>query len=203
MRSSPCRAALTAALLVTVFSGCAPQVAAPKTCATSGIERVGGPISLVDSSGAAVTQADFADKPTLLYFGFANCPDICPTSLQAARAALDARKPGAKPLNVALVTVDPLRDTPELLARYVVNDAFPVGLRGLTGTPEQTKAATDVFKVYAQRRDDPTSAAGYVYDHTSMFYLMDRNWRPLAVFPSEMPPADMAICIDHALAKAD
>ncbi len=201
MRSSTFRAVLTAAFLATIFSGCAQQ-AAPKTCATSGIERVGGPISLVDSGGVAVTQADFADKPTLLYFGFAHCPDVCPTSLQAARAGLDVRKRGAAPLNVALVTVDPERDTPELLARYVVNDAFPVGLRGLTGTPEQTRAAADAFKVYAQRRDDPGSAAGYVFDHTSMFYLMDRAWRPLAIFPSEMPPADMASCIDHALAKA-
>lgn len=201
MRSSIVRAAVTAALLVTTFSGCTQEVAAPRTCATSGIERVGGPISLVDSRGKAVTQADFADKPTLLYFGFANCPDVCPTSLQAARAALDARKPGAVPLNVALVTVDPERDTPELLGRYVVNDAFPVGLRGLTGTLAQTKAATDAFKVYAQRRDDPGSAAGYVFDHTSMFYLMDPAWRPLAIFPSEMPPSDMARCIDHALAK--
>ena len=137
----------------------------------------------------------------MLYFGFANCPDVCPTSLQAARTALDARKPGAAALNIALVTVDPERDTPEILARYVANDAFPAGLRGLTGTLEQTRAATDAFKVYAQRREDPGSAAGYVVDHTSMFYLMDRAWRPVAIFPSEMVPADMAACIDYALAK--
>ena len=201
MNAASFHAGVTAAALVAIFSGCAQQ-APPRTCATSGIERVGGPIALVDSGGAAVTEADFADKPTLLYFGFAHCPDICPTSLQAARAAFDARKQNAQPLNVALITVDPERDTPAMLAQYVVNDAFPAGLRGLTGTQEQTKAASDAFKVYAQRREDPGSAAGYVYDHTSMFYLMDRRWRPLAVFPSDLSPAGMAACIDHALAKA-
>ena len=183
-------------------SGCAREAALPKTCATTGIERVGGPISLVDEHGRPVTQADFADKPTLLYFGFANCPDVCPTSLQALRVGLEARKKGAAPLNVALVTVDPERDTPEILARYVANDAFPVALRGLTGTPAQAKAAQEAFKVFAQRRDDPGSAAGYAFDHTSMFYLMDRRWRPVAIFPSEMQPAEMAACIEGALAKA-
>jgi protein SCO1 len=201
MRFSSFQAALVAVAVSTLFAGCAPQ-APPKTCATSGIGRVGGPISLVDTKGVAVTEADFADKPTLLYFGFASCPDICPTSLLTVRTALDARKANAKPVNVALVTVDPERDTPEVLGQYVATEAFPEGLRGLTGTPAQTKAVSDAFKVYAQRREDPGSAGVYVYDHTSLFYLMDRAWKPLAIFPSEMPPADMASCIDFALANA-
>ena len=95
-----------------------------------------------------------------------------------------------------------MRDTPESLSRYVANDAFPPGLRGLTGTSAQTKAAADAFKVYAQRRDDPGSAAGYAFDHTSLLYLMDRRWRAAAIFPSDLPPADMAACLDYALAKA-
>ena len=193
---------LAVVLAAISVSGCAREAALPKTCATKGIERVGGPISLIDEHARPVTQADFAGKPTLLYFGFANCPDICPTSLQAARVGLAARKKGAAPLNVALITVDPERDTPEALVRYVANGAFPPGLRGLTGTPAQTRAAQEAFKVYAQRRDDPGSAAGYAFDHTSMFYLMGPQWRPLAIFPSEMPPAEMAACIDGALAKA-
>lgn len=164
--------------------------------------NLGGPIALVDEKGAPVTEAAFKGRPTLLYFGFANCPDICPTSLQAARLGLEARGPGAEPLNVALVTVDPERDTPALLAQYVASDAFPPGLKGLTGTPEQIKAATTAFKVYAQKREDAGSAAAYVFDHSSLFYLMDKDWRVAAAFKSDMPPSDMAACIDHALAKA-
>lgn len=196
------RRMVAVALVALGLGSCAPAPALPKACATSGIERIGGPISLVDEHGRAVTQADFAGKPTVLYFGFANCPDVCPTSLQALRVALEKRAKGAAALNVALVTVDPARDTPEVLARYVASPAFPPGLKGLTGAPAQTKAAADAFKVFAQRRDDPGSAAGYSFDHTSMLYLMSREWRPLALFPSEMAPADMAMCIDGALAKA-
>jgi protein SCO1/2 len=190
-------------LAAVALAACAPAGRPlPKTCAVSGLERVGGPISLVDASGAAVTEAAFADKPTLLYFGFANCPDVCPTSLQAIAQALASRAPGATPLNVAMITVDPERDTPELLGRYVANDAFPPGLRGLTGDAAQIEAAKTAFMVFAQRRADPGSAAQYSIDHSSLFYLMDRHWKTTAMFPSDLAPADMAACIDHALAPS-
>lgn len=181
--------------------GCAPTPPLPARCAVSGLEKIGGPIALVDEGGRAVTERDFAGRPTLLYFGFANCPDVCPTALQAMRVALDARPANAQPLQVAMVTVDPERDTPEVLGRYVATEVFPSGLKGLGGTPEQVRATTTAFKVYAQRRDDPGSGAGYVVDHSRMLYLMDRDWRAAAVFPDSMPPAEMAACIDHALAK--
>jgi protein SCO1/2 len=193
---------LVLAVAAVLLSACAPARAPlPKTCAVSGL-NLGGPISLVDSGGAPVTEASFAGRPTLIYFGFANCPDICPTSLQAAATALASRPAGAPEVAAALITLDPGRDTPELLARYVTSDVFPPGLVGLTGTPEQVDAARRAFKVYAQRRDDTGSAAGYLIDHSSLFYLMDAGWKPAAVFPSDLPPADMAACIDHALAKA-
>lgn len=191
-----------AALLVAAAAACAPaQAPLPKTCAINGIDRVGGPISLVNGAGQAVTEAAFAGKATLLYFGFANCPDICPTSLQAAAAALALRPADAAPLNVALVTLDPARDTPQQMALYVDNDAFPPGLVGLTGTDAQVDAAKAAFKVFSQRREDPESAGQYAVDHSSLFYLMDASWKAAAIFPSELPPADIAACIDHALAK--
>ena len=191
-----------AAVLVFALPACSPAAKAPPgRCATAGIERVGGPIDLVDSSGKAVTQADFAGAPTLLYFGFANCPDICPTSLQTLRTAMDARAPDAPAVRTALVTLDPARDTPEVLARYVSSAAFPKGLVGLTGSEAQIEAAADAFKVLHQKREEKGSAVGYVVDHSSLFYLMSGDWKPEAVFPSDMPPADIAACIDAALAK--
>jgi protein SCO1 len=194
------RAAAIAFIALTP-GACAPAVKTPATCATSGIDRVGGPISLVDQTGKAVSQSDFAGKPTLLYFGFANCPDICPTSLQTLRAALDARAAGAPEVRTALVTLDPERDTPEVLARYVSSDAFPEGLIGLGGTAAQVDAAASAFKVMHQKREEPGSAIGYVVDHSSLFYLMGPDWRPKAIFPSSMTPADMAACLDSALAR--
>lgn len=191
----------TVALLSLLIAACTPEPPLPAACAVSGLERVGGPISLVDETGRAVTQADFADKPTLLYFGFANCPDVCPTALQTMRAMQEARGPNATPIHMAMVSVDPERDTSALLGQYVASPAFPEGLKGLTGTPAQATAAAEAFKVFAQRRDDPGSAIGYTMDHSRLFYLMDRNWRAAAMFQDSMPPADMAACIDHALAK--
>jgi len=188
------------AFAVLSAAACAPAVKAPATCATNGINRVGGPLSLVDQAGRAVTQSDFVGEPTLLYFGFANCPDICPTSLQAARAAMDLRAADAPAVRTVLVTLDPERDTPEVLSRYVGSDAFPKGLIGLSGTPEQVDAAANAFKVMHQKRQEPGSAVGYVIDHSSLFYLMGADWRPKAVFPSSMPPSEMAVCIDAGLA---
>jgi protein SCO1/2 len=197
------RAAAVAALVSLFPVACAPAAKAPPArCATSGIQRVGGPISLIDQTGRAVTEADFADRPTVLYFGFANCPDICPTSLQTLRAAFDARPGGAPDVNVALVTLDPERDTPDVLSRYVSSDAFPKGLKGLTGTPAQVDAAAAAFKVLHQKREEQGSAVGYVIDHSSLFYVMDRAWKPLAIFPSEMSPADMSACLDAALGRS-
>jgi len=202
MKWSPSSLRLAAVVaLVSLFPvACAPAAKVPPArCATSGIQRVGGPISLVDQTGRTVTEADFADRPTVLYFGFANCPDICPTSLQTLRAAFDARQGGAPDVNVALVTLDPERDTSEILARYVSSEAFPKGLRGLTGTPGQIDAAASAFKVLHQKREEQGSAVGYVIDHSSLFYVMDRSWKPIAIFPSEMSPADMGACLDAAM----
>jgi protein SCO1/2 len=191
---------LRLALIALVLSavGCAPAAPLPKLCATT-VRNVGGPVALVDAAGRAVTEADFAGTPTVLYFGFANCPDICPTSLQTLRAAFDARKSGATAVRAALVTLDPERDSPAILARYTASEAFPAGLVGLTGTRAQVDAAAAAFKVMHQKRVEKDSAVGYVVDHSSLFYLMGPDWKTEAVFPSEMPPAEMAACIDAAL----
>jgi protein SCO1/2 len=117
-------------------------------------------------------------------------------ALQTLDAALGEK---AGDVQTALISVDPERDTPEALRTYVANEAFPAGLVGLTGTAEQVDAVADSFKILRQRRRDEGSALGYTIDHSSYFYLMDRNWRTAAVFPSEMAPEDMAACIDRAL----
>lgn len=201
MKSSSAFRAAAFALAALLPAACSPAVKTPTTCAVTGINRVGGPISLVDQTGKAVTQSDFVGQPTLLYFGFANCPDICPTSLQSLRAAMDARAADAPAVRTVLISLDPERDTPEILARYVSSEAFPKGLIGLGGTVAQVDAAADAFKVLHQKRQEPGSAVGYVIDHSSLFYLMGADWRPKAVFPSSMPPAEMAACIDAGLAR--
>lgn len=193
--------------LVALLAACAPAereaetAAVPAGCITDPPEQIGGPISLVDKTGAPVTQAQFAGKPTLVYFGFAFCPDICPMSLQTARAAFEALGPEGETVQSALITLDPERDTPEVIGRYAATEVFPTGLVGLTGTPEQTAAAAKAFRVGWRKSQIAGSAADYVIDHTSFFYLMSSEWRPLAMYPSSLSPSDAAQCMRLGLAK--
>jgi protein SCO1/2 len=199
-------AALAAVAAIFASTAIAPSskdslAGAPAGCVLGDLGRVGGPISLVDSAGAPVTEQTFAGKPALVYFGFTFCPDICPLSMQAAKAALDAAGPDAEVVQPLLISLDPERDTPEAMASYVKAPVFPAKLQGLTGTPEQTAAAAKAFAVAWRKREDPGSAAAYTLDHSSYFYLMDSQWRVVAMYPSKFAPKDAAACIKAGLNK--
>ncbi|MGE3302432.1 MAG: SCO family protein [Hyphomonadaceae bacterium] len=163
---------------------------------------IGGPIALVDQSGTAVTQANFRDGPTLVYFGYTFCPDVCPLALQLEKAALDKLGSQAQIIQPVLITLDPARDTPEALAAYVQSEGFPSGLTGLTGDAKQIEAAASAFRVSWKRDADPGSAGAYTLSHTSFFYLMDEEWRLLGLFPSKSTPNEAAQCLKAALAEA-
>lgn len=160
---------------------------------TSGEAAIGGPFTLVDHTGATVTEADFAGRPMLIYFGFTYCPDICPFSLQVLADALsrlpEDQRGQFQPL---LISVDPERDTPQVLAEYVTSPAFPDNLTGLTGTPEQVRAAAQAYKVYYARVEDPQSAGAYTMDHASLIYLMDGEGEFVDVFPHHATPDEIA-----------
>lgn len=147
---------------------------------SSGKALVGGPFSLVDHTGKQVTEQDFRGKLMLMFFGFTNCPDVCPSELQVMTAALDQL--GAKAADVVpvFVTVDPERDTVEQMAQYVAN--FSPRLVGLTGTPAQIAAAAKAWRVYYAKVNDESSTAGYTMDHSAIVYLMGRNGEYLAHF---------------------
>lgn len=192
MKSCSALAVLAAALL----AACTPQPPAPAGCILDPPPGIGGPIALTGPDGAAVSEARFAGAPTLIYFGFTFCPDICPLALQTAKAALREAGPGAAEVQTALISLDPERDTPAQLALYTSSQAFPEGLIGLTG---DTAPAAAAFKVGWRRSALEGSAADYLIDHTSFFYLMDAEWRLIAMFPSSMAPAAMAQCLNAAL----
>lgn len=159
------------ALALVILPG--PREQITRALPSTGKALVGGPFTLVDHTGKTVTDKDFRGRYMLVYFGFTNCPDVCPSGLQVMAAALD--KVGAKADQVTpiFITVDPERDTPEQLAAYV--SSFHPRLVGLTGSQEQLAAALKAYRVYAKKVDDPKSTAGFTYDHTSIMYLMDRN----------------------------
>jgi protein SCO1/2 len=165
-------------------------------CLSRAYPEIGGPISLVASTGARVTEADFKGRPTLIYFGFTYCPDVCPLTLQTVAAAYSKLPEGMARPQTLLISVDPGRDTPEALATYVSSKAFPDGLLGLTGTEAEIRAAADAFKADYARIDQPGSLASYTMDHTSLLYLMDENWQLKTFFTHQDTPDTIAACLE-------
>ena len=149
---------------------------------------IGGPLDLIDENGAKVTDKEIFAKPTLVYFGFASCADVCP--LDNARNSEVADLLNAKGIDVtpAFISVDPQRDTPAALKDYTEN--FGDKLIGLTGTADQIKAAAAAFKVYYKVPDNATGA--YEVDHTTLTYLMMPKTGFADFFQRETTSEDMA-----------
>lgn len=182
---------MTAVLLATLPSG-----GGAPTMQQSGKALIGGPFSLLDPTGKRVTEKDFAGKPMLVYFGFTHCPDVCPAGLQVIAAALDLLDDKAKDVTPVFITVDPERDTPELLGKYVAS--FHKGIVGLSGSPEDIAAVTKAYRVYAKKVPDETNPGEYNVDHSSFMYLMDGKGDYMRHFPHSVDAKDLA----DALAKA-
>jgi protein SCO1/2 len=193
---------LAAAALIAILAlGAAVWIVAVKlgekeTMAGQGLmvmtSGVGGPFALTDHHGRAVTEADFAELPALVYFGYGFCPDICPTTLQTMAAALDTQTARAKGVKGLFITVDPARDTAAQLADYV--PLFHPDLVGLTGTEDAVGRAARGFRVYYKLRKD-IDPESYPVDHSSYVYLMDRGWRLAAVFRHDATAENMAAAL--------
>jgi protein SCO1/2 len=131
---------------------------------------IGGPFTLQSGSGQQVTDKDFRGKYMLVYFGYTFCPDVCPTTLNAVADALDKLGPAASRIQPLFITVDPKRDTPEVVKQYAA--AFGPRIEGLTGTPEEIAAVAKEYRVYyAEHRTGP-GPNDYSMDHSSVLYLM-------------------------------
>lgn len=176
-------------------SGVAASGGAQSGCLSRAYPEIGGPISLIDHTGQRVTEADFQGQPTLVYFGFTYCPDVCPMALSTIGAAYRRLPEGATVPQSALITVDPERDTPEALASYVASQSFPPGLVGLTGTEAEIRAAADAFMADYARIDQPDSLAEYTMDHTGLIYVMDENWSLRTFFTHEDTPETISACL--------
>ena len=148
-------------------------VSEPKTeSATSKSNMsIGGPFSLVDHEGNAVTDLDFRGQYLLIYFGYTYCPDVCPTALTDMSDALEKLGAEAGKVTPILITIDPVRDTPEHLKEYA--SFFHPRLRALTGTPQKIAAVAKAYRVYFNRAKQQDSAPDdYLMDHSSAIYLM-------------------------------
>ena len=170
----------------------------PQSAQGTGKALIGGPFELVAHDGRKVTQADFAGKHMLVFFGFTNCPDVCPAKLNTISIALEDLGPLAEQVTPVFITVDPERDTPERMAEYVSN--FSAGIVGLTGTPGQIKHAAKAYRVYYAKVEMENSASGYTMDHSAFTYLMDENGEYVTHFAYGVSPAKMTERLRQQLA---
>ena len=116
-----------------------------------GSAQIGGPFELVSETGETVTDADVIDKPTLIYFGYTFCPDVCPLDAARNAAAVDILEERGDMVKPVFISVDPARDTPEVLAEFT--DYLHPRMVGLTGSPEQVRAASKAYRTYYQAQD--------------------------------------------------
>ena len=149
---------------------------------------IGGPFQLVDQSGAAVTEKNLQGKPTLIFFGFTHCPDVCPTSLFEMSEILRAMGKDADRVNAYFISVDPERDSAAALKDYL--SSFDPHLKGLTGDPEAVAKVLSAYRVYAKKV--PLKDGDYTMDHTALTYLMDRDGRFVAPFNLKRKPEEAA-----------
>lgn len=155
---------------------------------------IGGPFALTDQHGKTVTDRDFAGRYRLVYFGYSYCPDVCPTDLaklgQALRMVEKADPALGQRIVPIFITVDPERDTPAVVGRFVAN--FHPRMVGLTGSPEAIARTAKEFGVWYQKQPPATPGGGYLVNHTAATYMMDPAGKPLALLTQDMSASDMA-----------
>jgi protein SCO1/2 len=184
-------------LIAAVIGGYAYMSRGPHQQQGSGVALVGGPFSLIDQDGRRVTEKDFLGKYILVFFGYTYCPDICPTELQVMSAALDQMGPEAGRIQPIFVSIDPARDTPEVLKAYVAN--FGPRLIGLTGSPEEVAAIAKAYRAYYAKAGNGSTATDYLMDHSSIIYLMGPDGRFVKHMPYTTDAAKLATELKETL----
>jgi protein SCO1 len=149
---------------------------------------IGGPFQLTDQAGQTVTEKNLLGKPTLIFFGFTHCPDVCPTSLFEISEVLRAMGKDADRVNAYFVSVDPERDTATAMKEYL--SSFDPHLKGLTGNPEAVAKVLSAYRVYSKKV--PLKDGDYTMDHTALIYLMDREGHFVSPFNLKRTPEEAA-----------
>ena len=176
---------LAAGALLFLAVGSGPKGAAGTPLASA----IGGPFQLIDQNGKPFSDADLKGKWHLLFFGYTHCPDTCPTALNEMALAFDKLpKEERKDFSVVFITVDPERDTPEVMKSYI--GAFDAPIVGLTGSPDAVAAAAKAYRVYYAKHNRPDG--GYDMDHSAVIYVMDPEGRFTATFTPDTPADQIA-----------
>lgn len=169
-----------AVILLVSGRGTGPMIAAPSA--------IGGPFKLTDQNGKTITEQDLKGRPSLVFFGFTHCPEVCPTALFDISEILGRLGPDADKVNALFITVDPERDTPEKLKEYM--SSFNPRLIGVGGDADALAAVAKGYRVYYKKV--PLKDGDYTMDHTAIVYLMDKNGAFVAPFSLKRRPEDAA-----------
>ncbi|WP_226019122.1 SCO family protein [Novosphingobium sp. FKTRR1] len=178
---------LAASMLLSACSSGTATLPAPLEGAA-----IGGPFTLTDQTGKTVTEASFAGKYRVFYFGYTYCPDVCPLDvqhlMQGYHAFAKAHADLAAKVVPVFISIDPARDTPQAVGQFTAN--FGRELVGLTGTPEQVAAVAKAYAVYYKKHDEDAAGnkaanGAYLMDHSRAAYLMGPDGKPIALLPVE------------------
>lgn len=153
-----------------------------------GVGQIGGPFNLLDSAGKTVTDADVITAPSLVYFGYTFCPDVCPMDTIRNAEAVDVLEENGKTATPVFISIDPKRDTPEVVGDYA--KAIHPRMIGLTGSPEQVKAASRAYRTYYKAHDDDDEY--YLVDHSTMTYLVLPEHGVVEFFRRDVGPEALA-----------
>ncbi|MFU7528721.1 SCO family protein [Qipengyuania sp. ASV99] len=183
--ASLARAGLIVGAACLLLAACSPEPSAAIDPPLAGAS-IGGEFDLVDSEGKAVRWGDFAGKYRIVYFGYAYCPDVCPTDMQRMVQGLnqfaEAEPDQAAKIQSIFITIDPERDHGAVLKEFT--SAFSDDVIGLTGTPEQIADAASAFKVFYSR-GETAPGGGYLMDHSNVVYLFGPEGEPIATLPTD------------------
>ncbi|WP_379923475.1 SCO family protein [Erythrobacter sp. R86502] len=191
---SPLRILLLAGAMVLAGCSAAAPVEEPPLAGAA----IGGDFALTGSAGQTVRWDDFAGKYRIVYFGYAFCPDVCPTDMQRVAQGLKVLK-ASDPAKAAMIqpifiSIDPERDTPAVVGEFAA--AFSPDIIGLTGTPDQIAAAAKTFKVF-YAKGEQVNGGGYLVDHSNIVYLFGPEGQPLATLPVDQGPDAVAAELDR------
>jgi protein SCO1 len=156
---------------------------------------IGGPFQLTDQVGETITEKSMQGHPTLVFFGFTHCPDVCPTTLFEMSEVLKAMGEDGDRVNAYYISVDPERDTQAAMKEYL--SSFDPRLKGLTGSPEAIAKVLSEYRVYAKKV--PLKDGDYTMDHTALIYLMDRDGKFVSPFNINRKPEDAALDLKRYL----
>lgn len=153
-----------------------------------GAGALGGPFELINAQGDTVTDTDVITEPSLLYFGYTFCPDVCPLDVQRNAVAVDVLAERGISVTPIFISIDPKRDTPEVVGDFAAN--MHERMIGLTGSPEQVKAASQAYRTYYQAQEGDEDY--YLVDHSTFSYLVLPDHGFVEFFRRDASPEEMA-----------